>query len=215
LEASPTLKDKISPEIYNQNILDSGLPDHVANLLQGAGFDTTGSLLEQMAIQPDRILGLQGIGPRSMNQIKILVDKLLAVPEEAPLPEAEAVLETPIEVPVAPATPATEEPMAAEGDSAEVTEPIEVAEVAEITGEGTPEVIDLSAFDEFAGRLSSLTPSSADLGEDEKEGDISNVEKSGKKKSKKHKPVQIEYDPDRDITFVRKKHRRGEDGDEW
>ena len=51
--------------------------------------------------------------------------------------------------------------------------------------------------------------------EDEKEGDISNVEKSGKKKSKKHKPVQIEYDPDRDITFVRKKHRRGEDGDEW
>ena len=67
VEVAPTLRDRIAVEIYDQNILDFGLPDHVANLLQGAGYETTGVLLEQMAVKPDAILGLQGIGPRSMN----------------------------------------------------------------------------------------------------------------------------------------------------
>jgi len=207
LAASPTLKDRVSPEIFNQNILDCGLPDHVANLLQGAGYDTTGALLEQMASQPDKILGLQGIGPRSMNQIKILVDQLLAVPEEAPAPTPEPVVEVPVVEVISPIETVTTEPDVVEATVAVVVE--------EASGEKVPEIIDMSTFDEIAGHLAAFTPSSADLGEDEDEGDVSKVEKSGKKKSKKHKPVQIEYDPDRDVTIVRKIHRRGEGGDEW
>jgi len=87
--------------------------------------------------------------------------------------------------------------------------------VVETPEEEVPETIDLSTFDAIAGQLAAFTPSSADLGEDEEEGDQSKVDKAGKKKAKKHKPVQIEYDPDRDITIVHKKHRRGEDGEEW
>jgi N utilization substance protein A len=205
-EIGPTLKDRISAEIYNQNILDSGLPDHVANLLQGAGYETTGALLERMAIHPDAILGLQGIGPRSMNQIKALAENLLAVPEEVVAPVTESVTEIPTEQPAIPAETIVEEQVIVETAAPEVVETPE---------EVVPETIDLSTFDAIAGQLAAFTPSSADLGEDEEEGDQSNVDKSGKKKSKKHKPVQIEYDPDRDITFVHKKHRRGETGDDW
>jgi N utilization substance protein A len=205
-EIGPTLKDRISAEIYNQNILDSGLPDHVANLLQGAGYETTGALLERMAIHPDAILGLQGIGPRSMNQIKALAENLLAVPEEVVAPVTESVTEIPTEQPAIPAETIVEEQVIVETAAPEVVETPE---------EVVPETIDLSTFDTIAGQLAAFTPSSADLGEDEEEGDQSNVDKSGKKKSKKHKPVQIEYDPDRDITFVHKKHRRGETGDDW
>jgi transcription termination/antitermination protein NusA len=197
IEVSSTIKENVAAEIYNQNILDSGLPDHVANLLQGAGYETTGALLEQFSARPDAILGLQGIGPRSMNQIKILVDKLLAVPEVV-APVVEVVAETPVEQVVTPVEP----------------EVVETAVVETPAEEAVPEVIDLSTFDTIAGQLAAFTPSSADLGEEE-EGDPSKVDQAGKKKSKKHKPVQIEYDPDRDITFVHKKHRRGEDGDEW
>jgi len=205
-EITSTIKDQVPAEIYTQTILDSGLPDHVANLLQEAGYDTTGALLEQMAIEPDKILGLNGIGPRSMNQIKILTDKLLAVPEEAPAPELETVVETPVVEELPPAEVAAEEPavMATAVPAEEAAPEIQV-----------PETIDLSTFDEIASQLAALTPSSADLGEDEEEGDASKGDKSGKKKGKKHKPVQIEYDPDRDITFVRKKHRRGEEGEDW
>ena len=48
--------------------------------------------------------------------------------------------------------------------------------------------------------------------EEEEEGD----DKKGKKKGKKKKTnVQIEYDPDRDLTIVRKKHKHGAEWEEW
>ncbi len=39
--------------------------------------------------------------------------------------------------------------------------------------------------------------------------------KKGKKKGKKKKSVEVEYDPDRDLMLVRKKHKRGGDWGDW
>ena len=39
------------------------------------------------------------------------------------------------------------------------------------------------------------------------------AKKKGKKKGKKH--VEIEYDPDMDRTFVKKKHKRGGEDVDW
>ena len=56
--------------------------------------------LNKWLSNPMPFLGLQGIGPRSMNQIKALAEKLLAVPEEVVAPVAETVVEVPAEQPV-------------------------------------------------------------------------------------------------------------------
>lgn len=208
--AGPSIRDRVSSEIYYQNILDSGLPDHVANLLQGAGYETTGSLLEQMAASPDAILGLQGIGPRSMSQITKLVEQLLAVPEEAPAPVIEAP-ETPAVEVAAPI--AIEQTPAAAPEAASPSEP--APQPVEESPIQVPETIDLSTFDTIAAQLAVLTPTSADLGEDEEESDEGKPDKSGKKKSKKRKHTEIVYDPDRDITFKRRKHKGDVDSEDW
>ena len=50
--------------------------------------------------------------------------------------------------------------------------------------------------------------------EEEEEGDAAG--KTGKKKSKKkRKSVEVVYDPERDMTLARKKHKRGGEGWDW
>ena len=49
--------------------------------------------------------------------------------------------------------------------------------------------------------------------EEEEEEDSSG--KKGKKKGKKKKHVEVEYDPDRDLVLVRKKHKRGGEWGDW
>ncbi len=80
------LRKTISPVAFAQNILDSGLPEHVSYTLQENGLSTLGDLILQMKVNPDEVLRLQGIGPRAMNEINRLVEAMTIKPE----PEAAA-----------------------------------------------------------------------------------------------------------------------------
>ena len=80
------------PELsFEIDILDVDLPDHILYILQEGGFDTLGDLVLQMRVDPDRILALNGIGPKSFEQITELTDNLRVEPtiEEEEIPEAE------------------------------------------------------------------------------------------------------------------------------
>lgn len=80
------------PELsFEIDILDVDLPDHILYILQEGGFDTLGDLVLQMRVDPDRILALNGIGPKSFEQITELTDNLRVEPtiEEEEILEVE------------------------------------------------------------------------------------------------------------------------------
>jgi N utilization substance protein A len=185
------LKLVIDPAIFQQNILDSGLPEHVAFILQEGGYATTGDLLVQMKRNSDLILGLQGIGPKALQEIEKLVESRIPIPakaeEEIAVPEVGEA--KPVEAP--------------EVETEALVEPTPVPEpVAEVTVEPPVAEPELS-FDELF-KLDTLKKAEAEVEDNEDSEDKKD------KKKKKTKSVVVEYDPDRDITIARKKHKRGD-----
>jgi N utilization substance protein A len=73
----------VPPLTFDINILDVDLKEHVLYILQEAGIDTLGDLVLQMRLDDDAVLALNGIGPKSFEEIKELTDALRVTPEEA------------------------------------------------------------------------------------------------------------------------------------
>ncbi|MCC6146150.1 MAG: transcription termination/antitermination protein NusA [Anaerolineaceae bacterium] len=213
-----SLRASIPAYAFEQSILDSGLAEHIAYILQEAGFSTTGELTLQMKIQPDEILRLQGVGPRAMTEINLLIDRLSEEALAQPAESAEVLLEAQeaehLEA-VAPVdTPETEvetlvasemETLPAEAVEEEVEIPL-IQEVTEEVEEEDEEEEGVT-FDKLFTLNTGVITETAD-GESGEEMDETELSKS-KKKKKKRKHVEVEYDPDRDMTIVHKKHKRG------
>ncbi len=227
----------VVPEKVNLNILDSGLPEHVAYTLQEAGFATVGELVVQIALDSDQVLKLQGIGPRAMVEINRLVESVYhpaAAEEAAPEAQAEAAVETAAEVETAPAEELAEAPAEAalapemEVEAETTLEP--VAEAAlEVEVEAAAPSIETEvevepalseeeepSFDELFKLKADIIPDALTGDEEEEEDENSAKGKKGKKKKKGGKRfVELTYDPESDTTVARKKHKRGDDGWEW
>ena len=181
----------IAAEKLEVDILDSGLPEHVTYLLQEASILTVRDLAYTFRTSPDSILKLQGIGPRAMQEIQNLMSSLSTSPAEQEAENVESV--------------STVEVLATEL----VTEaPVEeTATAVQEQAESEEEV----SFDQlFAMKSETFTAPEASVEEDEEIDDV--TKKSSKKKKPKH--VEVTYDPDRDMTTVVKKHKRG-GGWEW
>ncbi|GAP07964.1 MAG TPA: transcription termination/antitermination protein NusA [Anaerolinea thermolimosa] len=206
------IQSAIAPEEFNRTLLESSLPEHVCYILQEAGYLTVGELVVQMLRDADQILKLQGIGPRAMQEINRLVEQVYhptPAGEPAVVEPAEATEETPEEV--APTAEVVEEaPMAA----AEPAEPV-AAEVAPVEAAPVePEVEEVEpSFDELFTLKPDVIPL-VESGEEEEEEEGTGKKKKKEKKKKKgaRRFVEIEYDPDADVTLARKVHKRG---DEW
>lgn len=201
------LKKGIPASAFETNILDSGLPEHVAYILQEAGFSTTGELAVQMKVDSDNILRLQGIGPRAMESINNLMASLETAaevkPEAAPIEEAVVPVESgqvaepvttveTIETKEAAELEKVEEPIKEEQEPSPVAvEPEEEPSLEELFTL-RPEVLEATPVDEE---------------------EVEDFGKEKKKSKKKGKHVEVVYDPDRDMTLVHKKHKRG--GSDW
>jgi N utilization substance protein A len=231
--ALETLRTSIPEKYFEQDLLTvDGLPEHIANILQEAELRTLGDLAMTMLTNPDQILKLQGIGPRSMETIQELVAvveaeiagpaELEAVPQTEPEteeiePVAEvAVIEAPAEVESAPVV-AEEEPPA----EAVVEEPAAEAALEEVTSEESVETVepaeavkpeeDLTFEDLFNLQPSAIVTER--LVDDEETEDEDELGKGkGKKKKKKH-TGEVEYDPEKDLVIRKKRHKRG--ADDW
>ena len=225
------IRSALSAEDFAKNILDSGLPEHVAYTLQEAGMATIGELVIQVKLNKDEVFKLQGIGPRAMTEINRLVDSVYQPPViEAPVVETVAVIapvsEPSIEAPVgtlpepvlepAPeiAAPeaALEAPLGMEVPTeAPVVEVVAVVDTLETTPPAPVEEEETS-FD----KLFALRPDVSVAAQDDTDEDSD--EKKDKKKNKKKgvkKFVEITYDPDADVITARKKHKLGDDGIDW
>lgn len=200
-KASAEILEVIPASSVEVNILDSGLPEHIAFILQEAGLETVGHLATIMLKQPDDILRLQGIGPKAMAEINRFMENLKAQRE------AEAAAPAPVEA------AEVEEPAAAElvesGEKAALTPELET-QAAEVEAglEQQPSV----ETEEIEGKsLEEIFTLKPDVFEAAKFIDAveDDTVEGGKKGKKGKKFVEITYDPDRDVTIAKKKHKRG------
>lgn len=179
------------PELtFEIDILDVDLKEHILYILQEAGIETLGDLVLQMRLDPDRILALNGIGPKSFEEISELTDALRVTPEEA-TPVKEAVEEEVIEE-------AEPEPVLQIEETPEEVEEPEIVEeieeppkVVEPVKKEEPEEVDefdkLFSYD--ASKYGYYEPEPSQFTEDDDE-DLDRPSK--KKKRKKRRPPREE-----------------------
>jgi N utilization substance protein A len=204
--------------IYTQNILDSGLPEHVAYILQEAGYATTGELAMIMKTHPDDVLRLQGIGPRAMSEITKLMDGIEAAhkaADKAPVQAEVVVAPVAVEESVEPAPAPTEEVVVSEPVAVEsaVVAPAGEAKVESVEAEVPPVEEEEPSFDKLFALKPDMVAPTAESEEEEETDETKG--KTGKKKKKARKSVEITYDPDRDVLLTKKKHKRGDGEWEW
>lgn len=210
----PVILEGVPASAYETNILDSGLPEHVAYILQEGGYNTVAELATEMRTEPDNILRLNGIGQKAMQTIRNLMETL----EQQAAAEAEAAkLVEPAPAEEIPAA-LEETPAAAVEEAVAAVEPVEVEAgiVETVPGEAVAEEVvpeeEPSLEEIFTLRPEVLTATEyVDEEEEEGEGDKKDRKKPKGKKGRRF--VNVEYDPDKDVTIVRKQHKRGDD--EW
>jgi len=218
---------------FEMPIGDLGLSERVHSLLTEAGYATIGDLMLQLQLDSDAILSLNGIGPKSMEEIEAALAKVsfpeaeviepveaLPLPEEPEVvevaaemaePQAEVLLET-AEV-VAVETPTLEAAPVEALETAEVQAEPEGAPTAEVelveAGEEKEEEIPATLDELFTLKPEVFDVDIAEIEDEDEEGETG----TGKKKKKKKKFVEMEYDPDKDVVIVKRKRKRA--GSEW
>jgi N utilization substance protein A len=214
----------LKEDISKKHINESGLPKHVAAILQNAGLFTFGDLYERMKKDPDEIFKLQGISTKSMNEIASLVKfigistsvepNMQTVPTEMNSDSGIASESTALEVPAEVENQAETEPEKLIAETVIIPQVQTESEMTESIPEKPveqEETEDIS-FDELFNTIRTDAISHVDYIDDEDEDRIDGNTKKDKKKKKK-KNVQVEYDPESDVTLVHKKHKRTDDED--
>jgi len=209
------LRASIDPRAFEMPILDVPLKEHMLAILQGAGMESFGDLMLQVKLDPDKILSLNGIGPKAMEEIQTLV-QTYQFPTLETVPEPAAV-ETPAEPE---AVPEAALEGGAEAAVSEAAVEAVVVEAPTVEAPEEPAVVEESggeekSFEELF-KLESLRREEKArdvVTEDEESGDL----KQGKKgKGKKKKGYTVEYDPDKEEDIVRYKHKNdGEWDEDW
>jgi len=188
------IMSRIPSKAFDIPLDDLDIPVRLAILFAGEGFTTIGEIMMQFELDEDVLLALNGVGPKALEAIKEAVEKFDMPAEEVVEEEVEetTVEETPEEVSEDEQAETTEE------DESEVSfeEALDVHEAEQAEKEETIFVEEDVTEEDPGGLFADEKP------------------KAQQKKKKKYR--EIEYDPDRDVTIVRKR-RKGENewGDEW
>ena len=222
LERIAQAKENIPAGAFDMPLEELNFTERITNLLVEAGNETVGDLIIQMELDSDAILGLNGIGPKAMENIeKALAEVTFPEPEivekevEAEQveqvegePEAEGEVldaEAVVKEEEAEAAVITDEPQVAKPEA--VIEIDSVEEVDEVIQEET--VADAKAEEETDSsfeEILALEPDAFHV-EDEDQDEI----ESRQKKEKKKKYIEMEYDPDQDVVIVKRKRKRDEE----
>ncbi len=187
------------------------LTDRIAGILTEAEYKSVGELMMAMKLNPDRVLGLAGIGPKAIQAIESAL-AVVTFPEPEPPAEPEVAVPAEAEIPVglpegAPETslePANQETPAVEAEVSVTTE----ATQGKVEEEEEEEEKD---FEKLFDLQSVLTQVPAVSDEEASKAE----KKDAKKKGRKDRV--IEFDEERGQAVAHKKHKR-EDGvveEEW
>jgi N utilization substance protein A len=206
------IRESIPAALYEQNILDSELPEHLQFMLQEAGYDNTGDLLVKVLFDVEDMRKIKGIGPRAISNLTDLANQVMGV-EPQPV---EAEVETELEETTAATEeePVAEVPVEAEVEvveeaAVEAVEDAAEAEVEEAEEEPQEEAQDEEEEEEDFEQLFELN-----LGGFKFEETPEDDEDDSKKKKKGRRNVQVEIDPDSGEAIVRR-HRKTDDWNEW
>lgn len=227
-ERVTTARAEIPVTAFDMSLYDAGLKEHILNILTEAEFENVGNLILTMKVDPDKVLGLAGIGPRAIDHIEeTLAGLTFPEPEPEPEPESEAVAEGALDAEQVAEAEAVADALVAGEQVEEKLEAVaeEVAEAAaeeeakekkpkkdeeELTEDSDRVKDDVSLDELFALKEMFQTGRVEKEVEEPASGD-----KKSKKKKKKH--VEIEFDEDLGEVVARKKHKRGDDnfGENW
>lgn len=180
---------------FQMKLEEAGLKEHVFNILTEAGFETVGALLAALKTEPDKVLGLPGIGPKAMQNIQETVAALT-------FPEVEKPAEVPVEAVVAPVAEVVEVIAPPAEKPSDARKPTRVKEEPEEIDETTKDGVSLEEMFSFKPETF-IAPAA----EEDTSGDKKKAKKKGKKKT-----VELEFDEDLGAVVGRKIHKRGDEG---
>jgi N utilization substance protein A len=192
-EQVEAIKADIPSAAFEMPITESGIKEHIINILTEAGYETVGQVMFDLKANPNKILGLAGVGAKAIQNIEetvaaikfpepVVVEEVVVVAESAPV----------IDVPL------VEKPTERKKEAKKVVEKEEEDEHAK---DG------VSLDDLFQMKPEMFQTATTEETDDKKK------DKKGKKKS-----VALEFDEERGEVVSRKKHKRGDGdagGEDW
>ncbi len=195
VEQVAAIKATIPAAAYQLALADAGLPDRVHRALADAEFKTVGHVMEQLALDDDRILALEGFGPKMLDDLKTA----LAAVTLPTAPEVTA--------------PVAEEAAPAAGEASAVGEAPALAAGATPTaealaGEAPVDAATLVTAQLVDGVAVPVVEVETDEAGKDKDSDDDDDKKKGKK-GKKKGAVEITFDPDLGMFITRKKRKPG------
>ncbi len=196
VEKVEAIKATIPAAAHRVTLAEANLPDRVLRALTDADFKSVGQVMEQLALDQDRILGLEGFGPKMLDDLKAAL-AAVTLPEDA------------VEV-AAPVAEVAAEPAVAELATAEGAAPAPV--VDGIAGEAVAVPAEGEAAEGAEGVVEGAEEATTD--EDAADKDDDSDDKKGKKKGKKKGAVEITFDEDLGMFITRKKRKPGRAKDE-
>ena len=70
LEKLEKIREGVPPGAYQVTLVEAGVSTRVANLLTEGEYESAGKVLEQLEIDEDKILALQGVGPKAISELR-------------------------------------------------------------------------------------------------------------------------------------------------
>jgi len=207
LERLAAVREGIPSSAYETALDQVGLSERVLGLLSEAGYENAGAVMQQLGMDSDRILSIEGFGPKAMEELQLTLSSY-AFPLPEPVVEPE-----PVEI-------EAEAPEGAEIE-AEAEGPVIVAEAGEeapIAVEGAAEVVPEpttleEAFEAVSREISQAVLAGAAEVEDEEEEESDAAKAAGGKKKKRKKGARaMEFDPATGSMVVRKRRKPGRAG---
>jgi transcription termination/antitermination protein NusA len=202
-ERSSAARAEIPAPAFEMPLDQAGIKEHVFNILTEAGFETVGSLMFAIKTDPNKVLGLAGIGSKAMQNIEETL-AALTFPEPEPEPIK-------MEEPVIAEAVVVDAPIAVE----EIPIPKKHADGKKDAKKGVEEDED----DEHAKDGVSLDELFKMKPEIFQTAGPAEEESGDKKKGKKGKKkgVELEFDEGLGAVVGRKKHKRGDadTGSDW
>ena len=200
-------RSEVPNAAFETGVETLGLTDHVYTILTEAEYRTVGDLMMEIKLNPDKVLGLAGIGPKSMEAIRTALENVSFPEPELPVEPVVPVIEV---LPMAVVeTPGENQEQRTEGAVPVEIIPESVTVDAEIVpvGTGVAEELEGKPLEEiFTLKPDMLHPVTTTTEEEEDDSD------KKKDKKKKKKVVEVVYDEDLDKTIAKKKHKRGDEG---
>jgi len=198
-ERTTTARAEVPVAAFQMPLEQAGLKEHIFNILTEAGYETIGSLIFAIKTNPDKVLGLAGIGSKAMQNIEeVLAALTFPEPEpvkiEEPVAIAEVAVVTDVVAPVI-AEEMLDAKKQAEGNAKREAKKV-VEEEEELAKDGVP-------LDELFKMKPEIFQNAAPA-----EDDSSDKKKGGKKGKKK--AVELEFDEGLGAVVGRKIHKRGD-----